>query len=114
MKLKEYPQSIANIERALLGVSDDLDEQIEILSAMDADIELIISTDNSLKNETMRKAEKSKLQKDELYKKQKVNVRLAKHEKSRLSIELALLKNNFSVSKLMTQLEIANINSLTH
>lgn len=112
LKLNQYPKAIACLEESLLQASLDIEIYSEQLSFMDADIEAAIASDSSLKNEQMRKARRLEMQQDQDYLDIKSRLKDAKLQRDRHSIQLNLLKNEFSVAKLEARTAIASLEAV--
>lgn len=110
MKLPEFPQAIAHLEEKLFRASHEVEVQTELLSFMDREVEAAIAK-AGLKNEQHRKAKRLELQQEPDYLEVKANLKEAKEERERLTIQLNLLRNQFSVAKLEIKWAIASMES---
>ena len=73
------------------------------------DIEKAIASDDTLKNDTQRKAKRLELQLKADYNQMISDILKSKDKISNLEIELNLANNRFSVAKLRSRFEIANL-----
>lgn len=73
------------------------------------DIEKAIASDDTLKNDTQRKAKRLELQLKADYNQMISDILKSKDKISSLEIELNLANNRFSVAKLRSRFEIANL-----
>jgi hypothetical protein len=81
----------------------------EALSFLDAEIELMICNDGSLKNEQMRKARRLHYQQQPDYLDMKNRYKEARIKRERTGIELTRVKNQFSIFKLEARQAIASL-----
>ena len=110
MKLHDYPDAIAQSQRQLLSIQQQLRVAKETVAFCLSDIERKIAFDDTLKNEVQRKARKQQLMEtDHDYIEANVARRRLEDEQAELEIELGLLKNQFSVLKLETRRAIASL-----
>lgn len=112
MKLSQYPQAIAQAEEALLTAIIDVEVQTELLGFMNREIELLIASDEGLKNEQQRKAKRLELQQQPDYLQFLASLKEAKEDRERLQIKLNLLRNEFSVTKLEARLQAAQLEAV--
>ena len=109
-KTKELSQEIAHLEKQLFELSIDREIADNKVKLWEAELELEIAEDLSLRNEGMRKAQKtitSSTNKDYLAlvaDQQQIDRQIAK-----LNIELDRRKRMFAIAKLEAKLEIAKI-----
>ena len=111
MKLNEYPNAIADTELKILGLSKEIEIQNERLSFMDAEIEMAIAADKTLKNEQQRKTRRLELQQEPDYLQTKSALKEAKQTRDSWNISLNLLRNQFSIAKLEMRMAIAKLES---
>lgn len=110
MKLNEYPQAIANLQRQLLKLDESIVQHQQTLSVLGLEIEKQILADASLSNDAKRKARRLELQQSDLdYCKAANALQAAQAQRERLDIELLLLRNEFSVLKLEERRLIASL-----
>lgn len=110
MKLNDYPQAIATLQRQILDLDQDLIGLTETLSILGVELEKQIVSDPSLTNDTKRKARRLELQQSDIdYCKAANELRKAQVERERLDIDLQLLRNQFSVLKLEERRMIAQM-----
>lgn len=109
MILSEYPSAIAQAERKLMKLSQEIEIQSQFLSYLDADIEKSIAANKELNNEQQRKSKRLELQQEPDYLEIKTNLKEAKDDKDEQLIKLNLLRNQFSVAKLEAKLQIAQL-----
>lgn len=101
MKLDEYPNAIAAIERTILGYEKDIRSIQETLSIITAEVDRTIVFSDDLKNETQRKARKAELlAADERYTKAQAHLQGLIDRRDDLKIDLACYRNQFSINKL--------------
>lgn len=110
MQLNEYPQAIAKLQRQILELDQDIIGLSETLSILGVEIEKQIVADASLTNDTKRKARRLELQQsDPDYSRAAVDLKKAQVKRESLDIDLLLLRNQFSVTKLEERKAIATM-----
>jgi hypothetical protein len=110
MKLNDYPQAIAKLQRQILDLDQELIMLQESLSILGVEIEKQIVADAALTNDTKRKARRLELQQsDPDYANAARELTVAQIERERLDIDLLLLRNQFSVLKLEERRAIATM-----
>lgn len=110
MKLNDYPQAIAKLQRQILDLDQELIMLQESLSILGVEIEKQIVADAALSNDTKRKARRLELQQsDPDYAKAARELKVAQIQRERLDIDLLLLRNQFSVLKLEERKAIATM-----
>lgn len=112
MQLQDYPTAIADKQRELLNIRQQLRIAKETITFMLADIDRKIAFDGDLKNEAQRKAKKTKLMETDLdYIEANTTLRQLQDIEAQEDIELGLLLNQFSVLKLQTRQATASLES---
>ena len=110
MQLQDYPTAIADKQRELVNIRQQLQIAKETITFVLADIERKIAFDRDLKNEAQRKARKTKLMEtDQDYIEANTILRQLQDIEAQEDIELGLLLNQFSVLKLQTRQTIATL-----
>lgn len=114
MNLSNFPHAIATAQTKLLKLSRELTIVRNALALKEIEIDKAIAFSSEFKNDSQRKTAKTQmLQESEEYQ------RLTKlfddlNERYQLAdIDLQLIKNNFTVSKLEAREKIAKLESLT-
>ncbi|GAB4377990.1 MAG: hypothetical protein Kow00121_28940 [Elainellaceae cyanobacterium] len=100
MKLLDYPATIAEKQRELLQTDQRIRRLKDVLDRLTAEIDTTIAFDAELRNDAQRKAKRLDLMKSGEYRKAVANFQIAQDERAALEIDLALLRNQFSVLKL--------------
>ena len=101
-KIYGLEQSLRMAKIELAGLEDSLD-------LYKLEVEKAIASDETLKNDTQRKAKRLELQLKSDYSQMVSDILKAKDKISNLEIELNLVNNRFSVAKLRSRFEIANL-----
>jgi hypothetical protein len=110
MKLNEYPNAIAKLQRQILDLDQHLIGLQETLSILAVELEKQIIADASLTNDTKRKAKRLELQQSDLdYCKASIELKTTQAKRDALEIDLQLLRNQFSVLKLEERKAIATL-----
>lgn len=110
MKLSDYPQAIAKLQRQILSLDQSLIGLQESLSILGIEIEKQVLGDASLSNDAKRKARRLELQQSDLdYCKAANELKTAQAKRDSLDIDLLLLRNQFSVLKLEERRAIASL-----
>lgn len=110
LKLEEYPNTIAELERRLLDFNNQFNNQELYLESIVWSIDKMIAFSPEFKNEQQRKlARIEELDKSETYQKAKVNFDICKQNRDEILIELNRIKNQFSVAKIQARLRIAEM-----
>lgn len=107
MRLQDYPNAIAKLQRQIAKSQRELRSLDGELALANSAIESAIAFDDTLTNETKRKAKRSELRANEAYAE---SVRLCQEKRDEiddLEIELSLIRNQFSVLKLRKRERIA-------
>jgi Na+/phosphate symporter len=107
MKLIDYPAEIAEKQRQLLRAEQHLRRLQDILNRLTAEIDTAIAFDSDLKNDAQRKAKRLELMRSAEFRKAIANLQIAEDERAEMEIDLALLRNQFSVLKLQLREAIA-------
>jgi hypothetical protein len=107
MKLIDYPAEIAEKQRQLLRAEQHLRRLQDILNRLTAEIDTAIAFDSDLKNDAQRKAKRLELMRSAEFRKAIANLLIAEDERAEMEIDLALLRNQFSVLKLQLREAIA-------
>jgi predicted GIY-YIG superfamily endonuclease len=100
MKLIDYPEAIADLQRRILNHEQQMRLVQDSLDKLNGEIETTIAFDKTLTNDAQRKAQRLKFQEDETYHMALLEARAVQDEKTRLQIELDLLRGQFAVLKL--------------
>lgn len=101
IKLNQYPEAIADLQRKLLKTDQRIRQLAESVAILTAAIERQIAFDVSLKNDSQRKARRVELmESDGDYISASIALKAAQDRRESLLIELQLLRNQFSVLKL--------------
>ena len=98
-------QNLRKAKIELTGLEDSLD-------LYKFEVEKAIASDDTLKNDNQRKAKRLELQNKPDYSQMIANILKAKDKINHLEIELNLSNNRFSVAKLRSRFEIANLSKL--
>jgi seryl-tRNA synthetase len=109
MNLTAYPRTIAKAEETVLAVQEEIAVVADQLACMDADIEKVITHDDTLKNEQQRKAYRIEAQRSEDYVSLQNALKNLKFKLAEQEIELNRIRNEFSVAKLEARLAIAQL-----
>jgi len=108
MKLNEYPAAIAQVQRQILTLDQQLIGLQETVSVLAMEVEKRVIADGSLTNDTKRKARRLELQQsDPDFYRASIDLKEAQAKRETLGIELQLLLNQFSVLKLEERRAIA-------
>jgi hypothetical protein len=108
MNLNEYPMVIAQVQRQILALDQDLIGLQETVSFLAMEIEKQVIADERLTNDTKRKARRLELQQsDPDFYRASIDLKKAQAKRETLGIELQLLLNQFSVLKLAERRAIA-------
>lgn len=108
MKLNDYPQAIAKLQRQILSLDQGIIGIQETLSILGIELEKQVIADPSLSNDTKRKAKRLDLQQSDLdYCKTSNELKSAQAKRDNLDIDLQLLRNQFTVLKLEERRTIA-------
>lgn len=110
MKLQDYPQVIAKLQRQILGLDQKLIGMTESVKIFEAEIDKAIAFDLTLKNDAQRKARRIELQQtDGDYYQASRLLKETKEKRELLAIELELARNQFSILKLEKREAIARL-----
>lgn len=108
MKLTDYPDAIADLQRQLLRTEQHLRQLSESVTFCTAAIDRQIAFDSELRNDSQRKARRAELlESDPDYITATNALKAAQDQKAELEIELGLLRNQFSLLKLEKREAIA-------
>ncbi|NJN38726.1 MAG: hypothetical protein HC790_08385 [Acaryochloridaceae cyanobacterium CSU_3_4] len=108
MNLNEYPMAIAQVQRQILGLDQELIGLQETVSFVAVELEKQVIADISLTNDTKRKARRLELQQsDPDFYQVSLDLKKAQAQREAREIELQLLLNQFSVLKLTERRAIA-------
>ncbi len=110
MQLNEYPTAIADLERQLLEVDQRILNRKEQLAFCLSVIDRAVAFNAELKNDTQRKAERSRLMEtDPDYIKANLELRKSEAIRGEMEIDLNLLTRTFSLLKLERREAIARM-----
>lgn len=107
MKLNEFPKAIANLERHVLKITQTVRNAQAELDQLTAQIDSTIAHDADLRNDAQRKVKRTELMADELYQECLKELHHQQDNRTACQIELDLLRNQFTVSKLEVRERIA-------
>ena len=107
--LDSMAEKIYGIEQHLRLAKIELSGLEGSIDLYKLDIEKAIASDDTLKNDTQRKAKRLELQLKADYNQMISDILKSKDKISSLEIELNLANNRFSVAKLRSRFEIANL-----
>ena len=108
MKMSDYPMAIAQVQRQILALDQELIGLQETVSFMTMEVEKRVIADASLTNDTKRKARRLELQQvDPDFYRASIDLKKAQAKREAVGIELQLLLNQFSVLKLEERRAIA-------
>jgi multidrug resistance efflux pump len=108
MKLSDYPIAIAQAQRQILTLDQQLIGLQETVSVLVMEVEKRVIADGSLTNDTKRKARRLELQQvDPDFYRASIDLKKAQAKREALEIDLQLLLNQFSVLKLEEKRAIA-------
>lgn len=108
-QLKQFPKTIAKIEKQLLKLNQEIEIQHQLIGFLDADIEKVIADDKALKNDQQRKSKRLELQQQPDYLEVKRKLTELKEKRDLTSIQLNQSRSEFSVMKLELRMQIANL-----
>ena len=107
--LDNLVNEIYSIEQDLRKAKIELTGLEDSLDLYKFEVEKAIASDDTLKNDNQRKAKRLELQNKPDYSQMIANILKAKDKINHLEIELNLSNNRFSVAKLRSRHEIANL-----
>ncbi|MDX2239689.1 MAG: hypothetical protein NW224_03295 [Leptolyngbyaceae cyanobacterium bins.302] len=107
MKLIDYPVAIAEKQRQLLQTEQHIRRLQDIVNRLVAEIDTAIAFDRDLKNDAQRKAKRLELMSAPDYRRAATNLQITLDERAEIEIDMALLRNQFSVLKLQLREAIA-------
>lgn len=107
MRLKSYPKAIAQKQQEILTQDQRIRKAQVAVDRFEADVDKAIAFNESLKNELQRKATKAEMLQDQGYLEMVAELQAFQDQKSLMLIELQLLQNQFSLSKLDIRASIA-------
>ena len=110
--LDNLVNEIYSIEQDLLKAKIELTGLEDSLDLYKFEVEKAIASDDTLKNDNQRKAKLLELQNKPDYSQMIASILKAKDKINHLEIELNLSNNRFSVAKLRSRFEIANLSKL--
>ena len=110
--LDNLVNEIYSIEQDLRKAKIELTGLEDSLDLYKFEVEKAIADDATLKNDNQRKAKRLELQNKPDYSQMIANILKAKDKINHLEIELNLSNNRFSVAKLRSRHEIANLERL--
>ena len=110
--LDNLVNEIYSIEQDLRKAKIELTGLEDSLDLYKFEVEKAIADDGTLKNDTQRKAKRLELQNKPDYSQMITSILKAKDKINHLEIELNLSNNRFSVAKLRSRHEIANLERL--
>jgi hypothetical protein len=110
--LDNLVNEIYSIEQDLRKAKIELTGLEDSLDLYKFEVEKAIASDDTLKNDNQRKAKRLELQNKPDYSQMIANILKAKDKINHLEIELNLSNNRFSVAKLRSRHEIANLSKL--
>lgn len=111
MKFADYPKAIAQAQSRVLAARQHHRSNQQVLADYNAEIERQIAFDESLTNDTKRKVRRIELQTEEDYRATQADQEASGDRLQELEISLELLKNEFTVAKLITRERIAQLES---
>lgn len=110
MKLTDYPQAIATLQRQILDLEQRIIGMTESVKIFEAEIDKSIAFDSTLKNEAQRKSKKIEMQQqDGDYYQASRLLKESKEKRDSLAIDLEMLRNQFSVARLEKREAIAKM-----
>ena len=109
LNLLEFPEKIANHRRQLLAASQNVRALQEALVTKTAKIDHLVAHDETLTNDTKRKARRAELMDDADYKALLSDLQIATDKRTEIEINLSLLLDQFSVLKLEKREGIARL-----
>lgn len=110
MKLNQYPEAIASLQRQILELDQHIISLTESVKIFEAEIDKAIAFDSSLKNDAQRKAKKIEMQQsDGDYYQSSRLLKETKEKRDSLAIDLELVRNCFTVAKLEKREAIATL-----
>lgn len=107
MKIIDYPVAIAEQQRQLLQTEQHIRRLQDIVNRLVAEIDTAIAFDRDLKNDAQRIAKRLELMSAPDYRRAATNLQITLDERAEIEIDLALLRNQFSVLKLQLREAIA-------
>lgn len=107
LSLTEYPNAIAVQERAHLKTQQELRTAQAALAEVENAIEKAIAFNESFRNDAQRKAARAEMHSKADYKKALSKAQTLEDKLVEIEIEIRLLKNQFTVAKLLTEQQIA-------
>jgi hypothetical protein len=108
MKLSNYPMAIAQVQRQILALDQELIGLQETVNVLAMEVEKRVIADGSLTNDTKRKARRLELQQvDPDFYRASIDLKVTQAKREALGIEFQLLLNQFSVLKLEERRAIA-------
>jgi hypothetical protein len=107
--LDNLVNEIYSIEQDLRKAKIELTGLEDSLDLYKFEVEKAIASDDTLKNDNQRKAKRLELQNKPDYSQMIANILKSKDKINHLEIELNLSNNRFSVAKLRSRHEIANL-----
>jgi hypothetical protein len=110
--LDNLVNEIYSIEQDLRKAKIELTGLEDSLDLYKFEVEKAIASDDTLKNDNQRKAKRLELQNKPDYSQMITSIVKAKDKINHLEIELNLSNNRFSVAKLRSRHEIANLEKL--
>ena len=110
--LDNLVNEIYSIEQDLRKAKIELTGLEDSLDLYKFEVEKAIADDTTLKNDNQRKAKRLELQNKPDYSQMIANILKAKDKINHLEIELNLSNNRFSVAKLRSRHEIANLSKM--
>jgi hypothetical protein len=114
MNLNDYPTAIAQVQRQLLKLTQQLRAVQESVGFCLSAIDRQIAFDQSLKNDNQRKARRAELMEtDPDYIQALLELRRVEDDRVDLEIDLQLLQSQFSVLKLERREAIARLERQT-
>lgn len=112
MNLADYPLAIAKLERRLLRTSKSIRRCQAHLEQITAIVEQTIASDLDLKNDQQRKARRLELMNSNDFLSAQRILQTYSDSRAALEINLTLLRNQFSVSKLELRQWIAQTEAI--
>ena len=110
--LDNLVNEIYSIEQDLRKAKIELTGLEDSLDLYKFEVEKAIASDDTLKNDNQRKAKRLELHNKPDYSQMIANILKAKDKINHLEIELNLSNNRFSVAKLRSRHEIANLSKM--
>lgn len=110
MQLNEYPQAMADLQRELMQLDQQITAQREQVAFCLNCIDRAIAFNQELKNDAQRKAKRTEMmESDADYIQANVELKRLEEIRGQMEIDLKLLANTFSILKLERREAIARL-----